>query len=167
MAMQSLSYLPHLTNWQKITCGVLGSMNVLSNVLYILDRLLAHYRADTQKQTNSFTPTGNLQFPVNLTCMSGGGNWSPWRELTQTWGEHAGSTKKGPSQVWIQDWATMLPALTLMGYKLLFSTSTVNVRVSISSESKYLKPSTPTWNMMEHTVCREETHLYGHENSTV
>ncbi|KAF7646958.1 hypothetical protein LDENG_00179600, partial [Lucifuga dentata] len=53
----------------------------------------------TQRQTNSFTPTGNLEFPIHLTCMSleVGGSRSTRRDPMRTRGEHANSTQKGPA----------------------------------------------------------------------
>ncbi|XP_060781597.1 prolyl endopeptidase-like isoform X2 [Neoarius graeffei] len=51
-----------------------------------------------QPFTLTFTPTVNLESPVNLTCMSldCGGNRSTRRKPTRTRGEHANSAQKGP-----------------------------------------------------------------------
>ncbi|XP_060783445.1 uncharacterized protein ccdc142 isoform X3 [Neoarius graeffei] len=56
---------------------------------------------NNQPFTLTFTPTVNLESPVNLTCMSldCGGNRSTLRKPTRTWGEHANSTQKSPCRL--------------------------------------------------------------------
>ncbi len=50
---------------------------------------------DTQPLTLTFTPTGNLESPINLTCMSlDCGRKPEYPEKTHA--EHANSTQKGP-----------------------------------------------------------------------
>ncbi|KAL7868505.1 hypothetical protein SRHO_G00098890 [Serrasalmus rhombeus] len=67
---------------------------------YTLDRSPVHRRADRQTQTvtHTLTPRGNSACPIGLTaCLwTVGGNRRTRRKPTQTRGEHANSTQRGP-----------------------------------------------------------------------
>lgn len=55
-----------------------------------------HRGRDRESFMLTFTPTANLETPINLRCVSVGGSWTTWREPTQE--EHANSTQNVPSQ---------------------------------------------------------------------
>uniref|UniRef100_A0AAR2LSE7 Nucleoprotein TPR n=1 Tax=Pygocentrus nattereri TaxID=42514 RepID=A0AAR2LSE7_PYGNA len=77
-----------------------GGRSVPTTPLQVAAPGMFHHRADTQTQTvtHTLTPRGNLACPIGLTaCLwTVGGNRRTRRKPTQTRGEHANSTQRGP-----------------------------------------------------------------------